>query len=322
MKRISRIFYSALLLLVGTAFAQNTALCINALTATPSTLTFNVTSSPSVAQTYTLTNHASSESVNVTVTASEHTQVQSGPNGEWKTSLGLGLAPGESRDVNVRVFTDYTIATLNEVVTNNGYSIPYADLEVNAPIQISGQAPLPIQLASFKAVTLARNGVKLTWTTASEMNNYGFYVQRNGVDLTFIGGYGTSLQSHTYSYTDNPLPGKYRYTLKQVDLDGRASLSESVDIEVAAPVKFALNQNYPNPFNPTTKIAFSITKQGPVSLRVYDILGREVATLVNENRKAGQYTESFSGNQMASGVYVYVLRSSEGQLVGRMMMMK
>ena len=86
--------------------------------------------------------------------------------------------------------------------------------------------------------------------------------------------------------------------------------------------KFALSQNYPNPFNPSTQMAFSITKEGPVSLRAYDILGREVATLVNENRKAGQYTEQFIGNQVASGMYVYVLRSAEGQLVGRMMMLK
>ena len=83
-----------------------------------------------------------------------------------------------------------------------------------------------------------------------------------------------------------------------------------------------LEQNYPNPFNPSTRIGFSITKDGPVSLRVYDILGREVAALVNENRKAGQYTEQFEGSRLASGVYMYVLKSSEGQLVGRMMLLK
>ncbi len=85
---------------------------------------------------------------------------------------------------------------------------------------------------------------------------------------------------------------------------------------------FALKQNYPNPFNPSTQISFSIAKEGPVSLRAYDMLGREVATLVNENRKAGQYTVRFSGNQLASGVYVYVLRTSEGQLAGRMMLLR
>jgi hypothetical protein len=85
---------------------------------------------------------------------------------------------------------------------------------------------------------------------------------------------------------------------------------------------FALKPNYPNPFNPSTQIAFSITKEGPVSLRVYDILGREVATLVNENRKPGQYTERFDGSRVASGVYMYVLRSSEGHLTSRMLLSK
>jgi hypothetical protein len=98
--------------------------------------------------------------------------------------------------------------------------------------------------------------------------------------------------------------------------------SESVTIGVAAPGKFALNQNYPDPFNPSTRISFSITKEGPVSLRVYDLVGREVATLVNQNRKPGEYTEQFNGSQLASGVYAYVLQTSEGQLVGRMMLLK
>jgi hypothetical protein len=86
--------------------------------------------------------------------------------------------------------------------------------------------------------------------------------------------------------------------------------------------KFALNQNYPNPFNPSTRISFSITKPGFVTLRVYDILGREVGTLVNENRNAGQYTERFDGSWMASGVYMYVLKSSEGHLTGWMRLSK
>ena len=182
--------------------------------------------------------------------------------------------------------------------------------------------PLPIQPASFKAATLNSNGVSLTWKTVSETNNYGFEVQRGGIKIAFIAGHGTTIEQHTYSYTDNPSPGKYRYRLKQVDLDGTATLSESVAIDVTAPAKFALDQSYPNPFNPSTQMSFSVSKEGPVTLRIYDILGREVSTLVNEIRKPGKYTEPFSGSQMASGVYVYVLRSSEGQLTGRMVLSK
>jgi hypothetical protein len=185
-------------------------------------------------------------------------------------------------------------------------------------------SPLPIQLASFKATALTGSGVTLNWTTVSETNNYGFYVQRNGVDLSFIAGHGTTLEQHTYSYTDNPGPDQYKYGLKQVDLDGTATLSETILMKVAAPVptKFVLNKNYPNPFNPSTQIAFSTTKEGLVSLRVYDILGREVATLVNENRKPGEYTERFDGSRLASGVYMYALQSEDGRLTSRMILSK
>jgi hypothetical protein len=176
---------------------------------------------------------------------------------------------------------------------------------------------LPIQLASVKVT-----GTTMTWSTVSETRNYGFYVQRDAVDIAFIAGHGTTLQQHTYSYTDHPLPGQYQYRLKQVDLDGTTTFSEGITVVVSAPREFTLAQNYPNPFNPSTKISFTLTKEGPVSLRVYDILGREVSTLVNEYRKPGQYTETFNGNQMSSGVYVCVLSSSEGRLTAQMMLLK
>ena len=169
-------------------------------------------------------------------------------------------------------------------------------------------------------MALTGNGVTLNWTTLSEMNNYGFNVQRNGINIAFIKGHGTTLDSHTYFYSDNPGSGKFHYRLQQVDLDGTATLSESMVIEVAS--KFELSQNYPNPFNPSTRISFSITKDGPVSLRVYDVLGREVTTLVNENRKPGQYTERFDGTRFASGVYMYVLQSADGRLTSRMILSK
>jgi hypothetical protein len=262
------------------------------------------------------------EDVIVKLTPSKHTQIAISPNGTYFTTSFSVYVPKNNGTVtiNVKVVTDSLISILNETIANDGCSEPYADLEAYAPVQISGQAPLPIQLSLFKATTLVNNGVTLTWTTVSETNNYGFNVQRNGANIAFIQGHGTTIGQHTYSYTDNPGPGKYQYRLQQVDLNGTATLSESILMDVVG--KFALNQNYPNPFNPSTQIAFSVTKDGPVSLRVYDILGREVATLVNENRKPGQYTERFDGTRFASGLYMYVLRNSEGQLTCRMILSK
>ena len=93
---------------------------------------------------------------------------------------------------------------------------------------------LPIQLATFKAVAIGDKGVALSWTTASETNNYGFYVQRNGADITFVPGHGTTLQQHTYSYIDNPLPGQYQYRLKQVDLDGSVRFQRIMPLQSGA----------------------------------------------------------------------------------------
>jgi hypothetical protein len=119
-----------------------------------------------------------------------------------------------------------------------------------------------------------------------------------------------------------------QYRLKQVDLDGNIHLTDPISVKAPTsvseqvPAMFTLQQNYPNPFNPSTLISFATTKEGPVSLRVYDILGREVTTLVNETRKSGQYTERFDGSRVASGVYVYVLKSSEGRRSSRMTLSK
>ncbi len=189
-------------------------------------------------------------------------------------------------------------------------------------------SPLPIQLASFMVQKANAGSMQLTWTTLSEIKNYGFYVQKsldkqsweNVGDL--IPSHGTTAATHTYNVTLPISKGSWWIRLVQQDLDGTRTAYDAQLLQMASPAKFALNQNYPNPFNPSAQILFSVAKEGPVSLRVYDILGREVATLVNENRKPGEYTERFDGTRFASGVYLYVLRSSEGQLVGRMMLSK
>ena len=167
---------------------------------------------------------------------------------------------------------------------------------------------LPNQLASFKVAPLS-TGVSLTWTTVSETSNYGFYVQRNGVDIALIAGHGTTLQQHTYAYTDNPLPGQYLYRLRQVDLNGTVTLSESVTIGVSAPQKFALAQNYPNPFNPATTIRYGLPARAHVTLSVYNTLGERVIDLINGDIDAGYHEVKFDGSGLASGVYFYRLQA-------------
>jgi hypothetical protein len=204
-------------------------------------------------------------------------------------------------------------------------------------LQSVGNVTLPIQLSSFVASVAAGGQAGLRWTTLSEINNYGFEVQKAAdksatfqtISGSFTPGNGTTTVKHDYSYVDKSYATGNVYRLKQLELDGTANFTDPADplgvtgvAGRAMPTVYSLSQNYPNPFNPSTRISFATTKEGPVSLKVYDVLGREVATLVNDNRKPGQYTELFDGRRVASGVYVYVLRSAEGQLTSRMILSK
>ncbi|AFH49422.1 Fibronectin type III domain protein [Ignavibacterium album JCM 16511] len=170
---------------------------------------------------------------------------------------------------------------------------------------------IPVELTSFVA-NVSGNSVKLIWKTATETNNQGFEVQRsNGGEfkaITFINGKGTTTETQTYSYVDNGLQaGKYSYRLKQIDLDGQSEFSSVVEVEILSPKEFNLAQNYPNPFNPSTEISFSLTTDSKVTLKIFNILGQEVATLINGNYPAGNHKIKFDGSSLNSGVYMYRL---------------
>lgn len=184
--------------------------------------------------------------------------------------------------------------------------------------------PLPVELASFTA-SVSGNNVSLNWMTATEINNSGYEVQRRVFSpqssvnnseyevIGFIEGQGTSTKVNRYSFTDKGLtPGTYQYRIKQIDFDGTFkyySLAET--IEIGMPNELELSQNYPNPFNPSTKISW----QSPVSshqiLKVFDVLGREVATLVNEFKDAGYHEVEFNAAGLLSGVYFYRLQAGD-----------
>jgi hypothetical protein len=198
---------------------------------------------------------------------------------------------------------------------------------------------LPIQLAAFTGSATSGNGVQLSWKTLSEINNYGFYVQRGPsvsgpfADMpgAFVPGNGTTVEAHTYSYIDvaaPPATGTY-YRLRQVNLDGSQSISDpigvmgttSVSVDVA-PMTFRLSQNYPNPFNPTTMISFQVPVAGNVELKVFDVSGREVATLVSGMRPAGSYQEAFNGAGLSSGIYLCRLVAGGSVKVVKMVLSK
>ena len=179
---------------------------------------------------------------------------------------------------------------------------------------ISDSTIVPVELLSFSA-SVTTNAVNLNWSTATELNNLGFEIQRNkeGTEfftVGFVDGNGTTTELHNYSYTDKNLDnGKYYYRLKQVDYDGSYEYSDIVEVEWRAFNSYVLEQNYPNPFNPTTTIRFSIKNKSNVRITILNAIGEEVAVVLNEEKEAGYHQVEFNATNLPSGVYFYQLRA-------------
>ena len=145
----------------------------------------------------------------------------------------------------------------------------------------------------------------------------------NFTAIGFVKGAGTSTEKNTYTYTDDSrVTNKVYYRLKQIDFDGTSWYSQVVEAANVIPTEFALSQNYPNPFNPTTTIKFQLPVNSKVSLKVYDILGSEVATLVDEVKEAGYYELSFNANGLASGTYFFRINADNFVQTKKMILIK
>ncbi len=202
-------------------------------------------------------------------------------------------------------------------------------------VSINNQgAPLPVELTSFEA-SVTYDNVNLKWKTATELNNYGFEIERqlnnkqsegnnqNWKKVGFVAGSGNSISQKEYSFIDkNPVGGSnFDYRLKQVDKDGSFSYSDVINVKVI-PSQYMLFQNYPNPFNPTTTINWQLPVSSHVSIKVYDLIGKEVATLVNEVREAGYYKTEFNATSFASGIYIYRLQAGMYVAVKKMILLR
>jgi hypothetical protein len=191
--------------------------------------------------------------------------------------------------------------------------------------------PMPVEMMTFSA-SVNKTSIILAWQTSSEINNKGFEVYRSGkntntdwTNVGFVNGNGTKTTPTNYTYSDNKLSaGKYYYRIKQVDFNGNFQyFNLNSFIEIAGPTKYELSQNYPNPFNPVTKINFSLSAGTTVSLKVYDIAGREVSTLINNKfLTADYYSLEFDASKLASGVYVYRIVTEKFTNVKKMVVLK
>ena len=202
--------------------------------------------------------------------------------------------------------------------------IPGGSYDIHAQ-HVDANGALPVQLAFFSAAYVSSNIVRLNWTTISEINNYGFYIQRKAENETrwtelqgsFVAGHGTTTEPQHYSYTDNSaLLSSLQYRLKQVDLDGSIHYTDPVHVSYTTsvgddvPRTLSLSQNYPNPFNPTTTIRFSVETTYHARLDVYSTLGQLVAILFDGKAEAGRFYEvQLSGESLPSGVYLCRLQS-------------
>jgi hypothetical protein len=196
-------------------------------------------------------------------------------------------------------------------------------------IENSGFPSLPVELSSFSADVVSDNEVILNWTTETEVSNYGFEIQRQNFGATdwtrigFVAGNGNSNSPKHYSFTDNnPVNGsKFNYRLKQIDTDGDYEFSNVIEAEII-PADYVLYQNYPNPFNPVTKITYQISKESKVVINVYDILGSEVVSLVNDTKEPGYYEVEFNATNLPSGTYIYRMTAGDYFETKKMILMK
>lgn len=173
---------------------------------------------------------------------------------------------------------------------------------------------VPVELKSFTAA-VNNNDVQLLWNTATETNNSGFQIERKFTGeyevIGFIEGSGTTSEPVSYSFSDIDLnPGTYYYRLKQIDFNGTYEYSTVVEVDVIAPKIYSLNQNYPNPFNPSTKITFSLASEANVTLKIFNVLGQEISTLLNQNMAAGVHNYNFDASGLNSGIYFYRMEAN------------
>lgn len=178
---------------------------------------------------------------------------------------------------------------------------------------------VPVELISFTA-NISEKGILLNWSTATEINNSGFEIQKlqdykierlkDWETIGFVPGHGTTTEPKLYSYTDYDISsGTYTYRLKQIDFDGTYEYSNEIEVEVDfTPKEYMLKQNYPNPFNPSTRISWQSPINSWQTLKIYDVLGNEIATLVDEYKQAGIYEVEWNTSDLPSGIYFYQMK--------------
>jgi len=247
--------------------------------------------------------------------------------------LNSGYKYGLLDDISKITFNTESAVINFEI--NNGYvDSEYLDdiIKITFDAEKIGDVSLPVELQNFWAVQSDDN-VRLYWETASEVNNYGFEIERLHDDISewekigFLEGNGSCSTANSYSFSDKKASkfSNLKYRLKQIDYDGTYEYSPEISVtlgKIMLPDEFTLHKNYPNPFNPTTTISYEIVEQSFTTMIIYDMQGKEIEVLVNKNQTPGKYKIKFNGDNLASGVYFCKLTSGNNTQLIKMLLVK
>ena len=186
---------------------------------------------------------------------------------------------------------------------------------------------VPVELTSFTASTNGKE-IILSWSTATELNNQGFEIQRSTdakefFTVGFVNGHGTTTDQQNYSFVDLNLDnGNYYYRLKQIDFNGSYEYSELVEVEWRAFNSYLLEQNFPNPFNPSTTIGFGLKNKSDVKITILNAIGEEVAVVLDDEIEQGYHQVEFNATNLPSGVYFYRINAGEYLNTKKMILLK
>jgi hypothetical protein len=274
-------------------------------------------------------------------------------NNDGNTAPGTGNPPGWAvttswQRVGTFRWTINSLSTVNMYISDDTDEAAYYDNYTNAPPggltdwvvsnQDLGDVSLPVQMTGFTAQASSREGVTLNWATESEMNSAGFHIWRgeseNAISLrvtsALIPSHGNSSSRNEYAFTDRNAHGKtFWYKIEEVSVSGQSQFIGPIAVEAAMPLpeQFSVSRNYPNPFNPETTIHYELPEDVSVSVRVFDLMGREVKTLADGYVSAGRYDAKWDGtnqfgNAVSSGMYFVRVQAGEFSVVRKMTLMR
>ena len=271
-----------------------------------------------------------------------------GPGGAYSVFTGTDNGDGSNNFTDGAEFYaaggSNRVYRVSSLTSSSGWT---TDVNSNAtPGQLEGsQLPLPVELVLFEGSLTDSSTIKLSWQTATEVNNFGFEIERmtestlSGVEdwenIGFVQGHGTTNSPKEYSFVDNltlnPNLNRVSYRLKQIDNDGTFAFSKEITVDLTSitgvddeniPNEFSLSQNYPNPFNPSTTIKFGLPVNSKVKLEVYNILGQRVAALINKEMNAGYHYIEWDGSNISSGIYFYRIITPQSVKTKKLILLK